>query len=80
MKTITSKSKMNETKEITKITNKITAKNNRKIRPAIFLINLFDLSIIFLKIIINANFAQSYFLNYFRPALGDFLKDLTNPG
>ena len=33
MKTKTSKEKKNKTKEIIKITNIITTKNNRKIRP-----------------------------------------------
>ena len=80
MKTKTSKAKMNKTNEIIKMTNKITTKNNPKIRPAIFLTNLFEPSVIFLKITINANLAQLHFLNYFCPVLGDFLRDLTNPG
>ena len=80
MKTKTSKVKMNKTNEIIKMTNKITTQNNPKIRPAIFLTNLFEPSIIFLKMTINANLAQSHFLNYFRPVLGDFLRDWTNPG
>ena len=79
MKTKNSKAKMNKINEIIKMTNKIT-RNNPKIRSAIFLTHLFEPSIIFFKITINANLAQSHFPNYFRPALGDFLRDLTNPG
>ena len=44
------KRKMNKTKEIIKMTNKITTKNNPKILPAIFLTIFFEPTIILLKV------------------------------
>ena len=71
-------------KTIIKKTKRQKNENNKSFcmenLPGILSTNLVNTSIIFLKITINTNLSQFHFRNYFRPALGNCLRDLNNPG